>query len=220
MVDLHFLDSPARHHIRYLDRVCNSVEACLVRRSAKPWRSLSVIWACKEAAFKLMSKESGRRSFVPWEFETHFEARTELDSNGSCLVTRAGAEAIAMISVTEDWVHAVATRDQNVVVHWAVREIDKCPPQTCPSGSESEAVRFLARQLLSNYGRSDTILEFIGRVPRLRRRNGDLAEMGISLSHHGAFAGAAIAWASGQRQPCDHSKEGTLSEENCSTCTV
>lgn len=191
-----------------------------MRQSADPCRTLAIIWASKEASYKLLSKQLVRRSFVPGEFVTHWDARAVLDSEADCLVTHAGDRANVSISITETWVHAVATQHQNDSVHWIVRDIEKCSLHGCKACGESEAARILATELLSNHGHRDTVLEFVGRVPLLRRPNGAHAVIGISLSHHGAFAAAAIAWPSTEKQTHRRFAEGQGSEGMCSTCTA
>lgn len=224
IVDLHFFDSPFYHHVQYLDRICTPAESRVVRQSADPCRTLAIIWASKEAAYKLLSKQLVRCSFIPEEFVTHLDARVVPHSKANCLVAHAGARANVSICMTEAWVHAVATQHHDDVVHWIVRDIEKCYSPGCKTCYESEAARILATELLSNHGHEDTVVEFVGRVPTLRAQSGVPAGIGISLSHHGAFASAAIAWPSGenspQRQMRRHFAATSVSEGMCSTCMV
>jgi phosphopantetheinyl transferase (holo-ACP synthase) len=207
IVDLHFFDSPAYHHVRYLDRVCTSAEAHSVRQSADPSTSLAIVWASKEAAYKLHSKQFAPCRFVPRQFVTDIDNRVELKSNGKLIVTYAEMRTSVEILVTKRWVHAVARCSEGTVLRWAVREIEQCFLDGRQARGESEAVRFLAAELLLNFGHKDLSLEFAGKIPRVMRKTGGHAGIDISLSHHGAFAGAAVAW------PLD--KASLYTQSNC-----
>lgn len=219
IVDLHNFGSPAWQHVGHLERVCTPGEARRIRNSPDPCKTLAAVWASKEAAYKLVSKQFLNCRFVPRNFVTQFEDEVLLSSDAELVVTYAELRANVQIALTERWVHAVATFSETTVVHWAVREIEKCIPHGELARAESEAVRYLATDLLSTCGKRGLTLRFSGRIPRL---SGD--EMDISLSHHGAFAGAAIAWHmkkdSLNKEDCFPSAGALFSEGTCSTCTA
>ena len=223
IVDLGFFDLPASQHVRYLDRVCTPEETEVVRDSTEPCTCLAAIWASKEAAYKLVSNQLGRCGFVPRRFVTDFKRRFSINAGAQLLVSYGGTQAMVEIVRTDQWVHAVATFPNVKTARWEVREIEKCVPLGCQARTESNAVRSLANTLLSNCGCADIVLNFSARIPTLIRKNGNAVEMGISLSHHGAFVSAAIAWPITNmtyRQDYYPLAEGLSLEKMCSTSTA
>jgi phosphopantetheinyl transferase (holo-ACP synthase) len=184
---------------------------------------LALIWAAKEAAYKVFSKQKAPCHFVPRQFVTQIENcdRARIDQKLSILY--AGVQTEVSIFVAERWVHAVAAFPA-MKIHWAVREIEKCFLGSRKASNESEAVRFLANALLGELGLQDVSLQFDGRIPKLVREHGGYTGMEVSLAHHGAFAAAAIAWpACGPLcQPWSNTgfAEMKTSEAVCSTCTA
>jgi phosphopantetheinyl transferase (holo-ACP synthase) len=194
VVDLDFFGFPARQHVRHLSRVCTSFEASAVMRSPDPCRCLAMVWASKEATYKLVAKTEGiRRHFVPREFVLDVDRFKESNRKCRSKVSHKGVEARIEITVAERCVHAVATLRESRLVWWGVRELEQQYLDYRQARVESEAVRTLAGELLTKYGESDLVLEFLGRIPIVRRKSGGYAGMGISLSHHGAFVAVALA---------------------------
>ncbi len=224
IVDLHVIDSPACQHVGFLERVCTPAELRLVRESASPDHCLAILWASKEAVYKLLVQEGIGCKFIPRDFVTAFEKRTETPPGWEFPVSYRGICCKVVVAVTSKWVHAIATIPAHCVVRWTVREFESSCSSGHKTSDESVAARRLAADLLSGSGHDDVVLAFQGRVPMLMR-NGENAGIGISLSHHGAFAAAAIAWISGSSprpsRPVDRDPSiASASEEMCSTCTA
>jgi len=223
IVDLQFCEPPTHRHVRYLDRVCTPQEAQAVRRSANPVKALAVLWASKEATYKLHSKDLGLCHFVPMQFAAEIENSDPARIDEKLSVLHAGVHTEVSLFANDCWVHAVATASV-VRVDWRVWEIEKCMRGAGRASSESESVRFLARALLDELGLEDVSLQFDGRVPRLKRKDGSRAEMDVSLSHHGAYAAVAIAWPSCRIDSRTWDEAGFAamksSEAVCSTCTA
>lgn len=221
IVDLQFFERPVRSHVRYLDRVCTPAEARAIRQSECPSRSLGIVWAGKEAAFKLVSKEWRREHFVPREFVTAFEGCGGRESKVEFCLFYGGVRTSVTVAVSEQWVHAIATFPGSEVLGWRVREVVARSPRGIGPSDESEAIRVLATELLLECGRDET-LEFSGRIPVLRRGEGIAREMGISLSHHGAYAAVAIGGPSKNNWECAGARghlTGVMSSgEPCSIC--
>lgn len=196
VVDLHDCEPPAYQHVAFLNRVCSRAEVQWVRSSGEPSMALAALWAAKEAAYKLISKKIAGCHFVPRQFETHFQSWAPHLSDTKSVVRNAGIHCDVHITATQRWIHAVALETATCEVRWAVRERKNCFMQGRPAGGESEAARSLAKNLLGECGIGDAVLEFTGRVPKVRQKLGSSASIGISLSHHGAFVAAAIAWRS------------------------
>lgn len=194
VVDLRYLDAPRYSNVRYLDRVCAPVEADAVRRSERPEQSLAIIWAAKEAAFKLMSQKFSRAHFVPRDFVGALGG-SEFNAGIDFTMTCDGVCSRILVSVNESWVHAIATLPGDCVVCWRVSGMVEVCPSDAVARNESQVARVLARKLLSENGREGE-LQFAGRIPRVNDASGN-SETGISLSHHGAYVAAVIAWSSG-----------------------
>lgn len=195
IVDLQFFESPPYRHIRYLDRVCLSPEAVAVRRSDSPVRKLAMIWASKEAAFKLISRIRGRRHFVPREFVTDFRASDDVDVFPQRFVWYGRTQLAVQLSVCDEWVHATATSFRSVAVEWLVKRINSAANFRSAVRSESATAREVARSLLDESGFASTSWGgytsarlTAASVPALRHGSA------VSLSHHGAYAAAAVAW--------------------------
>jgi phosphopantetheine--protein transferase-like protein len=191
IVDLQYVDSPSYQHVRFLDRICTSEETLQVRQALEPQKTLAAIWAAKEAAYKLFSKRSAHCYFVPRQFVTR-------SANGAqeFFVTYESAAALVSVTATENCVHAVATWPEDLatrITRVAIRETSRCVRGGRRASNESEAVRFLAAELLDVCSEREVVLEFARRVPRLRWKNGENCELDISLSHDGAFAAVAIS---------------------------
>ena len=192
VIDLNFADSPPYEHIRRLHRVCTSQEIATIRSSLHPSTTFAFVWAAKEAAFKLLSSRMNHCGFVPGRFETNFAGTTASRTIARLTVRFATEFADVTIVSNENWVHAVAVAQKNCPARWKVRVI----PARAASGeteSESAFARLLAAELLSEWGLKDAVLEFHNKVPVVRAPARRLDQIGISLSHHGRYAAAAIA---------------------------
>jgi phosphopantetheinyl transferase (holo-ACP synthase) len=222
VVDLSFFDLPLYRHVRHLERVCAPDEERAVRQSECPSTGLAVVWAAKEAAYKLVSQPLQKRHFAPREFVTDFAESVLAKSGLELRVSYRGRQANVNVTVKPQWVHAMATFPGRKFVCWRVRQIANCAPHEHPGRAESEAARVVAKELLADYGHEELLLEFAGRIPTLRRKSGNAGEMGVSLSHHGAFAAAAVVWPSGllweDTGAARQSKEVRFSGEECCTC--
>jgi len=139
-------------------------------------------------------------------------------------VTYAGIRVSVAISLTDRWVHAVASNPGSEMVRWAVREIDSYPLHGSQARRESEAVRLLAAELIAECCGRELVLEIVGKIPTLRMKDGGLADIDISLSHHGGYVAAAIAATAGKpflpSQLGSRFVEVSSLEEMCFTCTA
>lgn len=153
-----------------------------------------MVWASKEATFKLLSQNSIRSHFVPREFDVDISGIESLNFESRLNVSHLGLKASVKIHAAKHWAHAIATFSEFNVVRWSVRQIVRGSADPHNAQIESESVRRLAGELLSIYGKGNLILEFEGKIPRVRSKTGGRSEIGVSLSHHGAFLGAAIAF--------------------------
>lgn len=193
IVDLQFFEEPRYQHTGYLVRVCTAAEAREIRESENPARALAVVWAAKEAAYKLLSRELNLPHFVPHEFSTDFDSCKSQRSSGEFQVSIEQAKIGVTIFEAARWVHAVASFSRNAGLHWRVRRIRKPSLREITPQDESLAARRLANDLLQECGWKDASLNFARKIPLLTQREPAHLEMAISLSHHGRFVAAAIA---------------------------
>ncbi len=161
--------------------------------SSDPCRCLAIVWASKEATYKLLAKEGNLCHFVPRQFAVEMAGIATQDSQYKLTVTHMGREAVVKIQTTKRWVHAIATSREGRVVRWRVREIEQRFVGGRQAQVESAGVRLLANDLLAKYGEKGAVLEFFGKIPTVGGKVRGQAGMGISLSHHGAFVSAVIA---------------------------
>lgn len=223
IVDLHFVDRPHYQHVGHPERVCTSEELRYIRDAKSPSVALTALWAAKEAAYKLFSREASC-PFVPKQFVVRFESLVRLTGAETAVVSYGGMPVRVELSTTNDWVHATAISPTAQVVRWKVCEIQRPPSGECQPLDESEAVRSLALDLASIYCEGDVRLNLQGRIPILTNREGARVSVDVSFSHHGKFGAVAMAW------PIDGfgrvSRESGFAgkaspwEETCCTCTA
>jgi phosphopantetheinyl transferase (holo-ACP synthase) len=194
IVDLSFFERPGYQHVRYLDRICTQAEAKAVRCSPDPCFTLAQAWAAKEASFKLISKKHGLVHFIPREFVVNLDERSEPSAAGELLVSYGGETILVETAATDQWVHAVARAQEARGMQWRVSEIIGSCGEAIGPVEESAAARRLATELIAELGWE--VLSFCSdsRVPEFMRAGRRDREAGVSLSHHGRFAAAAIAW--------------------------
>ena len=223
VVDLHFADWPRYQHVGHPERVCTAEELRSVREAESPSLTLSALWASKEAAYKLFSRET-RCPFVPRQFSVHLEDSVRLNGAEVAMVVHGGIPVRVELSVTDDWLHSTAISPAIQSVCWRVREIDRGSRGGCQPLDESKAARLLADELASRYCEVDVLQDFQCRIPIFKYKNGGDAAIKVSLSHHGRFAAVAMGWPVSNRLGIVSGRSFTYRtsrwEEMCSTCTV
>ena len=209
IVDLQFFESPRYRHIRYLDRVCLPAEAAAVRRSESPVRKLAIIWASKEAAFKLISRGRCLRHFVPRDFLTDFRASEAAAEPLNGVVWYGGERLATQLAMCDGWVHATATNSSSVDVRWRVTQIAPFVNSAAVAGDESEAAREIAQSLFDELGFASASWSGQASTPLAPFSvAADRHEIAVSLSHHGAYAAAAVAWSSNDSLPAGSQGNG------------
>jgi phosphopantetheinyl transferase (holo-ACP synthase) len=221
IIDLVFVESPAYSHVDHLNRVCTSFEVSAVRASSAPATKFAELWASKEAAYKLLAKRDASLRFIPKRFEVHFGTEVTLNYRRDSEAGSSGSQIHISLFVTQSWVHAVAVFDPRRRIRWCVSAFEANAHHRTSVGAESAAVRRLGQQFLAEHASPDMRLEFAGRVPIISNESRGEPRIGISLSHHGRYAAAAIAWLDesslpqGTRAPLF---SASASEEACFTC--
>jgi phosphopantetheinyl transferase (holo-ACP synthase) len=203
--------------------VCTAQELRSVHEAERPSLTLAALWASKEAAYKLFSRET-RCPFVPRRFAVHLGNPVRLSGRELALVIHAGISVRVELSITNHWLHAMALSPAVQFVRASVREMGRSPNGVCQPSDESKAARLLADALASRYCEKGVLLDFQGRIPILKYKNGGDAPVDVSFSHHGRFAAVAMGWSMGNHQGgpsgSNFAAKPSPSEEACSTCTV
>lgn len=180
--------SAAEIHPRFDTRVFTVEELATLHGSVAPARLRWILWAAKEAAYKLARKEAPV-VFSPRRF------RAVLVGSNRAVVTHARRSFAVTIAARRDHVHAVA-HSGSVRRGWTlvsgVRRLGAGAPGG-PALDPSVAVRaFTIAQLARRLGVAAAALsiEREERIPRLVLR-GRPADADLSLSHHGRLVAFA-----------------------------
>ena len=93
--------------VRFLARVCTAAEAVRIRGSDTPDRTLWLLWAAKEAAFKVVSKVAGEPPpFVHAAFEATVSGGAQHRVHGH--VTHLDRRIPFVAEARPEWIHLVA----------------------------------------------------------------------------------------------------------------
>lgn len=173
--------APGAVHPRFDARVFAPCErAFLAARPQEQARRRWILWAAKEAAYKLARRLEPRTVFAPRAFLVDLEASE---------VRFGGRRFSLSIDADDDRVHAVVT----------AKETDGASPTVsgvalagaAPAG---KAARELAlRALTPRLGDDRLAIVRDGRIPRLERSGCPLS-VALSLSHHGRFVAFAASF--------------------------
>ena len=172
-------------HPRFDLRVFAQEERARIARSGAPERLRWIMWAAKEAAYKVARKLDARAVFAPSRFVVRADERlrgeVELPEGRRIpLVVRADAE----------FVHAIAS-DRADFERELVEGLGALGP--CTARDESRRAReFATLGLARELGRpaEQLSIEKRGRIPQLLLAGVDAA-VDLALSHHGRFAAFA-----------------------------
>jgi hypothetical protein len=169
-------------HPRFDARVFGAAERALLAANPSPECLRWVLWAAKEAAYKLAAKRGPRPIFSPVEFAV--EVAPGPAGHWSGRVRHAGRAVCVRVRRVGDALHAVATARGGAFGGLAV----------LGDGEDaSQAARALAaRGLARRAGAPPEAVRFArrGRVPRVWLEGRDL-RADLSLSHHGRFVAFA-----------------------------
>ncbi|MBW1685364.1 MAG: 4-phosphopantetheinyl transferase family protein [Deltaproteobacteria bacterium] len=169
-------------HPRFDARVFAPVEREALRTSGEPNRLRWMLWAAKEAAYKLLKKCDPKLAFSPARFVV------ALDGSLRGEVVHAKRTLCVSLRTEADALHAVATND----AHYAARVVSAVGVAPEPL-DPSTAVRALAvRTLAERLGLPSTAFRLgrRARIPTLEVA-GLAAPLDLSLSHHGRFVAFA-----------------------------
>ena len=186
VVDLRSEDARAgARHPRFDRRVFAREERARIARSGAAERLRWMLWAAKEAAYKVARKLDARSVFAP----SRTVVRVDETLRGEVELP-AGLRLRVLIRSGEDCVHAIAS-DRRDFESSLVAGLAPLP--AAGAADESRLAReFAARAIARERGRGEgeIRIEKLGRIPRLSLR-GVRDPLDLTLSHHGRFAAYA-----------------------------
>ena len=173
-------------HVRFDARVFCRAERAALGASGAPDRLRWMLWAAKEAAYKLLVKIDPATVWSPRKF------LVELDANLAGYALHEGRKLTVLLEEDGAHVHAIAsdTEPSSEAQRWQVGHL-------AVGEQEGLAVRALAiTGLAPELGLDASSLSFAkrGRIPILCQDDEPLG-VDLSLSHHGGF----VAWAADLR---------------------
>jgi phosphopantetheinyl transferase len=182
-------------HPRFDARVFAGPELAWLRRSGAPERLRWMLWAAKEAAWKVARKLDPRAAFAPLRFAV------QLDGSLRGRVEHAGRSLWLAVSADASSVHAIASDAELDPGRLLLGQQRLGAAAAASSAEPGLAVRRLAvHELALRLGAAPGELEIgqRGRIPELRRR-GEPTDIDLSLSHHGGLVAFACELGPGPR---------------------
>jgi hypothetical protein len=174
---------PGAQHPRFDARVFSAEELAALERSAARERLRWMLWAAKEAAYKVAKKLDGAVVWAPARFHVELDSRL-------CGRVVNGALALGVrVQETRDWVHALAY-DAGARAEAQHAGVGRLPSAGADASCAARA--FACSELAGLLGRAPEALavEKRGRIPVLSV-GGAPAPADLSLSHHGRFVAYA-----------------------------
>ncbi len=183
---------------RYLKKILAPVEIEFVRDAENPDRALWALWACKETAYKVISKSSARASFLPRCWSVQLNQPDSRWAKGEVTLPE-GNSVFVQLSCPESYVHCIGADnlpDLDKII-WGVESL----PEVL-SGENIDPSLF-ARDCLSRRLSDIYQLNFREMAIRRTEKGGELqppylyyknkkAPFDISLSHDGQFVAYAF----------------------------
>lgn len=167
-------------HPRFDARVFSAPERALLARAADRRALRWSLWAAKEAAFKAARRLDPALCFHPRAFVVE---RGLVRHAARCFRVRIARSGVL--------IHAVAELAE-VPASGALARSCTVAPGASPGAAARALARSVAARLLGADPAELEIVPGAGRAPRLLHR-GAASGLALSLSHHGRFAGCALA---------------------------
>lgn len=177
---------PDACHARFDARVFDASELRLLAASETPVRLRWILWAAKEATYKVAKKHDRATVFSPSRFVV------QPASGARATVQHDGRRYAVALDVGGRYVHAVVTTG-SAAGERVVTRVERLAQgsATCP-GSAARALAIGTVAPLLGLGASDLAIAREGKIPRLQHLRDGLA-LDLSLSHHGHFVSFACA---------------------------
>jgi phosphopantetheine--protein transferase-like protein len=180
---------------RFLGRVFTADERDRIAGAARPETLLWALWAAKEAAFKVVSRDDPTACSTPRKYDILLDP---LDVSALCLAGRAitprGKLALRII-VTDDYVHALSAATEGDLDS-VFQRVDRMDVEEDHGGASDfvrrELLIEIARCLDCPLGELSVAKEPLGPGAPFVLRRGQPLAVEISLSHDGRFAAFAF----------------------------
>lgn len=170
---------PQGRHPRFDERVYCAAERASIEASGAPDRLRWILWAAKEAAYKVARKDDERAVFSPPRFQVH------VDASLRGRVQFAGRDFWLLIDEAPGRIHAIASErplPESQLLSRVLAWDDEAP-------LAGKAVRALARREISaalDLPAEELEIGREGRIPILEISERAL-DVDLSLTHHGRF---------------------------------
>jgi phosphopantetheinyl transferase (holo-ACP synthase) len=163
---------------RFVARVYTAAEAARIRGSDAPDRMLWLLWAAKEAAFKVVSKVAGEPpTFVHAAFEATVSGPAGPHVHGH--VTHFDRRIAFVAEMRPEWIHLVAWSDGAVTsgdppseLRWSLSRVDEVLP-----GAEPEQLQTI-RESRFTQREGPAVHSVASAAVRIAAREGVAAELG------------------------------------------
>ncbi|MBS3808774.1 MAG: 4'-phosphopantetheinyl transferase superfamily protein [Desulfobacterales bacterium] len=188
---------------RFVGRVLVKSEMREMERAKFPDKWLWSAWAAKETAYKVISKARPDIKSSPRSYEVSFEDAKIGEKFPGRVATPAETVHI-LLSINENYIHCIGRTGKRPFWKDIISEANHIAPDPgcggdCNSERQSAAVRLAARKRIASIIdlRADDIAIERSKGPRGPTPpavyiRGEMAEIDISLSHHGRFAAFAF----------------------------
>ena len=178
---------------RFLKKILTNAEIEFVKNSENPDAALWSLWACKEAAYKVIKKSFSEIAFIPRRWQVTFNKRKLTHSDGEVIIPGTDSVYIRLF-FNSQYVHCIGS-DHPATLDKLIWSVEALPHKTDnPSLFLRDCIR---RKLADTFS-----LEFRDLEIRRKRENGELGtprvyvagkktDIDISLSHDGRFVAYA-----------------------------
>jgi phosphopantetheinyl transferase (holo-ACP synthase) len=198
-VDLqHPANAKKSRDFRYLKKILTDVEIELVCNAENPDRVLWLLWACKETAYKVISKSYAGLSFLPRHWLVRLNQHDSMFTEGE--VTIPGADAVfVQLNSPEGYVHCIGADnlpDLNNII-WGIESLPKSVAgenvepslfvRECLSARLADIYQLNFREMEIRRAQKGRELQ----PPHLYYKN-KMTSFDISLSHDGQFIAYAF----------------------------
>lgn len=194
---------------RFIERVFKSAEADLITSAPDPNQALWSLWACKEAAYKALSKAVSKRSISssPLKYSVSLDLSTPCNFikkgrirmlNGS--VSAPSGRVPVRLVRNSSFIHALASTGESIgSVCWAVFNANLNRSDITPPIQTMLVRRAAKTKIAAHIGADPQKLEIVRRKnecgilgPPVVLVNGKESSIEISLSHDGVYLAYAF----------------------------
>jgi phosphopantetheine--protein transferase-like protein len=179
---------------RYLKKILTDAEIEFVKNAGNNDAALWSLWACKEAAYKVIKKSFPDAAFIPRRWQVTFIKTQSEYLEGEVIIPKKGSVSVRLFS-NPDYVYCVGV-DSLAVLNKFIFAVERLPErETNPSFFLRHCiVQHLAKHISLNFQQI--------KIKRIRQNDelqpprvyidGRITDIDISLSHDGRFVAYAF----------------------------